>query len=319
MTTRRLMPGLALLSAAALALAACGGGSAEEDAAEATGAAGDAVAEETTEAGDGASESAAPAEFPAGSTMAELSEAGTLRVGTKFDQPGFGLANLDGTPEGFDVEIAKIVADALGIPEDGITYTETPSAIREEVLETDQVDLVAATYTINDTRRERITFAGPYYVAGQALMVRTEDAETISAPEDLSDTSIRVCSVEGSTPSETIREYLGSPDQLTLFAGYSECADSLANDQVDVVTTDNVILLGLVSESDGAFTLSGETFTDEPYGIGIAKGDVEFCEFINETLAAADEDGRYLEAWESTAGSIEGAQAPELPAADECV
>ena len=84
----------------------------------------------------------------------------------------------------------------------------------------------------------------------------------------------------------------------------------MANDQVDVVTTDNVILLGLVAASDGAFTLVGEAFTEEPYGIGIAKGDVEFCEFINETLAQADEDGRYLEAWNSTAGCIEGAEEP---------
>ncbi len=250
--------------------------------------------------------------------MAALAEAGTIRIGTKFDQPGFGLANLEGVPEGFDVEIANIIADDLGIPEDGREYIETPSAIREEVLINDQVDLVAATYTINDERAERIDFAGPYYVAGQALMVREEDAETITSPEDLSDTSIRVCSVNGSTPSETIREYLGSEDQLTLFETYSECADSMANNQVDVVTTDNVILLGLVDESDGAFTLVGEAFTEEPYGIGVANEDVEFCQFINDTLEAANEDGRYLEAWDATAGGIAGAEAPEFPELTPC-
>ena len=311
MTTRRLMTGIALLSAATLALAACGG-EAETEVDEATAGAGEA----TGEVGGAASEEAA--EFAAGTTMARIAEAGVLKVGTKFDQPGFGLANLDGVPEGFDVEIAKIIAGELGVAADAIEYTETPSAIREEVLETDQVDLVAATYTINEERAERIDFAGPYYVAGQALMVRTEDAETITTPDDLSDPAIRVCSVDGSTPSETIREYLGSEDQLTLFETYSECADSLGNDQLDVVTTDNVILLGLVDASDGAYTLVGEAFTEEPYGIGVKNEDVEFCQFINDTLEAANEDGRYLEAWNATAGGIAGAEEPQFPELTPC-
>ena len=311
MRTRRLMTGVALLSAATLALAACGA-DAETEVDEGTAAAGEA----TGEAGGAASEEAA--EFAAGTTMARIAEAGVLKVGTKFDQPGFGLANLDGVPEGFDVEIAKIIAGELGVAADAIEYTETPSAIREEVLETDQVDLVAATYTINEERAERIDFAGPYYVAGQALMVRTEDAETITTPEDLSDPAIRVCSVDGSTPSETIREYLGSEDQLTLFETYSECADSLGNDQLDVVTTDNVILLGLVDASDDAYTLVGEAFTEEPYGIGVKNEDVEFCQFINDTLEAANEDGRYLEAWNATAGGIAGAEEPQFPELTPC-
>ncbi len=317
MTTRRLMTGMALLSAATLALAACGGDN-ETD----TGTDLDAGAEETTDMGAGATDAATDeamtGDFAAGTTMARIVDAGEFRLGTKFDQPGFGQASLEGTPEGFDVEIAKIIATELGLDESAITFTETPSAIREEVLINDQVDMVAATYTINDERAERIDFAGPYYVAGQALMVREEDASTITSPEDLSDPAIRVCSVDGSTPSENIRQYLASDDQLVLFDVYSKCADALANDQVDVVTTDNVILLGLAEKSDGAFTLTGEAFTEEPYGLGVQDGDVEFCQFINDTLEAAAEDGRYQEAWESTAGQIPGAETPELPELQPC-
>jgi glutamate transport system substrate-binding protein len=249
--------------------------------------------------------------------MAELAEAGTIRVGTKFDQPGFGLETLDGELEGFDVEVAKIIAGALGIAPEDITWEETPSAVREEVLEGDEVDMVVATYTINDERAERITFAGPYYEAGQQIMVAADD-DTITGPESFTDNpDSTVCSVTGSTPSEQIREYLASDDQLVLFDEYSQCADALSNGQVDAVTTDNVILLGFVSESDGEFKLVGEQFTQEPYGIGVAKGDVEFCQFINETLAENEE--AYIEAWEATAGQIEGTQTPELPEPNECV
>ncbi|MBD3944007.1 glutamate ABC transporter substrate-binding protein [Nocardioides ganghwensis] len=277
----------------ALSLAACGGD------------------DETPEV-----EVASDTDFEAGTTMAEIAEAGTVTVGTKFDQPGFGLQNLEGEPEGFDVEVAKIIAGAMGIAPEDIEWKESTSDIREQVIEDGEVDFVVATYTINDERKERITFAGPYYEAGQMLMV-AEDNDSIEGPEDLADNpDAKVCSVTGSTPSENIKEYLASEDQLVLFDVYDKCADALDNGQVDVVTTDNVILLGFVDESEGAFKLVGEQFTEEPYGIGIEKGDVEFCEFINETLA--ENEDAYLEAWEATAGQVEGTETPELPEPDAC-
>ncbi len=266
--------------------------------------------------GDTEVEVATDTEFEAGTTMAEIAEAGTVTVGTKFDQPGFGLQNLEGEPEGFDVEVAKIIAGAMGIAPEDIEWKESTSDIREQVIEDGEVDFVVATYTINDERKERITFAGPYYEAGQMLMVAA-DNDAIETPEDLADNpDAKVCSVTGSTPSETIKEYLASEDQLVLFDVYDKCADALENGQVDVVTTDNVILLGFVDESEGAFKLVGEQFTEEPYGIGIEKGDVEFCEFINETLA--DNEDAYLAAWEATAGEVEGTETPELPEPAAC-
>lgn len=261
-------------------------------------------------------EVATETDFEAGTTMAKIAEAGTVTVGTKFDQPGFGLQNLEGVPEGFDVEVAKIIAAELGISEENIEWKESTSDIREQVIEDGEVDYVVATYTINDERKERITFAGPYYEAGQMLMVAA-DNEDITTPEDLKDNpDAKVCSVTGSTPSENIKEYLASEDQLVLFDVYDKCADALGNGQVDVVTTDNVILLGFVDASEGEYKLVGEQFTEEPYGIGITKGDVAFCEFINETLAA-NEDA-YLAAWEETAGEVEGTETPALPEAAAC-
>jgi glutamate transport system substrate-binding protein len=285
----------AILAVGALALSACG----------------DSESDSPTEVAD------AP-KFEAGTTMATLATAKKITIGTKFDQPGFGLKNLEGKPEGFDVEIAKIIAAKLGISADAITWKETPSAIREEVIEKGEVSLVAATYTINDKRKERITFAGPYYEAGQQLMVKSDDSK-ITGPDTLkANPDAKVCSVAGSTPAENILQYLASPNQLVTFDVYSKCADALRTGQVSVVTTDNVILLGLVGKSDGAFKVVGDTFTKEPYGIGIKKGDTAFCTFINDTLKAAAADGSYEKAWTSTAGKVEGSEVPTLPAADAC-
>lgn len=255
------------------------------------------------------------AEFEPGTTMAELQEAGTITVGTKFDQPLFGQQGLDGELSGFDVEIAQIIAGALGIAEDGITFEEAPSAQREELIEQGTVDMVVATYTINDERRQRVTFAGPYYQAGQTLMVREDDTE-ITGPDVLRDLGTRVCSVQGSTPAENILEYI-EPSQLTTFDVYTKCVDALRTNQVDAVTTDNVILLGYISENEGEFKLAGDLFTEEPYGIGIERGNTEFCDFINDTLTEADESGAYQDAWEATAGTT-GEPVPTLPEPDPC-
>ena len=269
--------------------------------------------QQAEEATENAPEVAQDVEFPAGSTMAELAEAGTITVGTKFDQPGFGLANPQGVPEGFDVEVAKIVAGELGIAPEAIEWKETVSANRESFIQNGDVDIVVATYTINDARKQLIDFAGPYYVAGQDIMVATGNPLAIEGPDDLA--GKRVCSVEGATPAQNIRDNYPEA-QLTLFDVYSKCADALRNGQVDAVTTDNVILTGLVQGGQGAFELVGNPFTQEPYGIGLVKGDDEFRGFINDTLEQAFEDGSWAAAWDRTAGAITGEPAPEPPTID---
>jgi glutamate transport system substrate-binding protein len=255
------------------------------------------------------------ASFEAGTTMEKLNKAGSVKIGTKFDQPLFGLKGLDGKPTGFDVEIGKIIAAKLGISPDKIEWVETPSKVREEVIEQGKVDFVVATYTINAKRKERISFAGPYYEAGQDLMVK-KDNSTITGPESLKGAGARVCSVTGSTPAENIKKYVDA-DKLTLFDVYSKCADALRTGQVDVVTTDNVILLGLIDASKGEFKLVDKPFTKEPYGIGIKKGDTKFCQFINDTIKETSSNGGYEKAWKDTAGKVQP-ETPSLPTADTC-
>jgi glutamate transport system substrate-binding protein len=278
--------------ALAMAAAGCGGGD--------------------DEGGDGGGQVNQAASFPEGTTMARLKDAGTVRVGTKFDQPLFGLKNLEGKPEGFDVEIAKLIAGEMGIAPDKIQWVESVSANREPFIQQDKVDYVVATYTINDERKKVVDFAGPYYEAGQDIMVAKGNPEGIAGPDDLA--GKKVCSVTGSTPAENIRENYPQAD-LTEFDVYSKCAEALKNKQVQAVTTDNVILLGLVSKDPEAFELVGKPFTKEPYGIGVKKGDTEFRNFINDTLEKIQQDGRWLAAWDATAGKV-ATDKPSPPAVD---
>ncbi len=264
---------IALMAAGALALTACAGGPSTEPVEN--------------------------PEFPAGSTMAKLAEAGTITIGTKFDQPLFGLMNpATQTPEGFDVEIGKIIAAELGIAADKIKWVETVSANREPFIENGQVDIVVATYTINDRRKEIISFAGPYFMAGQSILVLANN-DSIKGPDDL--VGQRVCSVTGSTPAEKLAE-IGALPELT--DAYSNCLEPLRNGVVVAVSTDNVILAGLAAQNEGEFKLAGLPFTDEPYGIGLKKDDTQFRMWINDVLEKSFTDGRYRAAWDKTAGTI---------------
>jgi glutamate transport system substrate-binding protein len=243
-------------------------------------------------------------EFEAGTTMAALNEAGAITIGTKFDQPLFGQVDADGKPQGFDVEIGKLIASKLGIPESGITWTETQSANREPFIQSGEVDIVVATYTINDKRKEVISFAGPYYNAGQDILVLAGNPEGIKGPDDVAGKA--VCTVAGSTSEANIKEYT---DQVTSLGGYAECLPLLSSGQVVAVTTDNVILAGLAANSNGEFEVVGNPFTEEPYGIGLAKDDTDFRSFINDVLEESFDDGDWAAAWEKTAGT-------ELPLPD---
>jgi glutamate transport system substrate-binding protein len=283
----------ALLS---LALAACGSGSGTTTTASAP--------------------PVAKVSFEPGTTMDRLNKAQKISIGTKYDQPLFGLQGLAGKPEGFDVEIAKIIAAELGIPETGITWVETPSKVREEALEQKRADVIVATYTINDLRKQRVTFAGPYYVAGQDLMIKSDNTK-ITGPESLKAAGAKVCSGTGTAPAEKILKYI-DPSQLVLFDVYSKCADALRTGQADAVTTDNAILFGLAGDSRGAFKVLDKPFTQEPWGIGVPKGDVKFCTFINEVLTKISSDGRYADAWARTAGAASGTTA-KLPELAPCV
>jgi glutamate transport system substrate-binding protein len=261
----------------------------------------------------GADEAEAPeveqTEFAAGSTMAKLQEAGEITIGTKFDQPLFGQVDVDGNPQGFDVEMGKLIAAKLGIAEDGITWTETVSANREPFIESGEVDVVIATYTINDARKEVISFAGPYYEAGQDLLVLAGNPEGIEGPEDLEGKA--VCTVSGSTSEKNIAEYTSD---IIATGGYADCLEPLRTGAVVAVTTDNVILAGLADQNSPEFEVVGNPFTEEPYGIGLAKDDTDFRNFINDVLEESYEDGAWADAWEATAGVV--LDTPEPPAVD---
>ena len=237
-----------------------------------------------------------------------------LKIGIKFDQPGLGLKEGNDYT-GFDVEVARYVAEKMGTSADDIQWIQAPSAQRETLLETGQVDMIVATYSITDSRKEKVSFAGPYFIAGQDLLVRVDD-ESITGPESLE--GKRLCSVTGSTSAQTLQEQVPGVN-LQEFGTYSECVSALQSNAVDAVTTDDTILAGYAAQPQyqGQLKVVGASFTEELYGIGIQKGDVDKCEQINEALTEMIDDGSWQTAFDETlgtAGFVPGPGNPPEPA-----
>ncbi len=259
----------------------------------------------------------APPTFPVGTTMANIQAKGKLNVGIKYDQPGVGLRNpTNNAFEGFDVDIARLMAVGIfGGTVDSVNskieFKEAVSKNREPFLQNGDVDIVVASYTINDARKQVVDFAGPYLLAHQDILVKSSET-TIKSVGDLN--AKKVCSVQGSTSEKNVVAK-APQSQLLSFDDYSKCTEALTDGRVVAVTTDGPILAGYVSKSSGAFKILNAPFTDEPYGIGLKKGDDAFRAFLNDQIQKIEANGQWAKAFDSTLGKL-GLALPTPPPID---
>lgn len=268
MRKSRIITGVGLAAAALLTLTACNSGTpGGSPSGEASGS-----AEGTWfEVADNVTVDGSP-------TFSAITDRGKVKVGVKEDQPGLGyLDPTSGERTGFDIDIARWIAASLGYDEDKIEFTAIPSANREQAIVNGDVDYYVGTYSITDDRKEQISFAGPYFVTGQGLLVAADDTD-INGPDDLAGKN--VCSATGSTSIQRIKDDYPDAD-TTEFDTYSQCVEQLKNGQVDAVTTDESILIGFAAQDPDKLKVVGDVFSEERYGVGLAKGDTALQEHIN--------------------------------------
>ncbi len=237
---------------------------------------------------------------------------GKIKVGIKYDQPGLGLKKPDGSFAGFDVDVATYVAKQLGSEPDQIEFVETKSADRENALARGDVKFIAATYSINDERKQKVDFAGPYLLAHQDLLVKSDS--DISKGTDLN--GEKLCSVTGSTSAQNVQKSIAPKANLKEYSSYSECIAALQNGTVAAVTTDDSILAGFAAQDQykGKFKLAGLKLSNENYGIGVKKGDTATVDKINKALEQMVSDGSWDKAVAANFGpaNYKNEQAPKI-------
>src|SRR6201991_1369789 len=284
------------LSAAVLAVAGCGG---DDDEGGGSGAPG----------GSGA---ASVEKFAADTTLGKIQAKGEITIGVKFDVPPFGVKNpQSGEVEGFDVEMGKAVAAKLGVKP---KFIEAISDNRIPFLEDGTADLILSTMTINEERVGQIAFSDPYFIARGRVLVPGDSS--ITGVADLAGKN--VCTALGSTYEANLKKQ--APEaKLKLVDSYSECLENVQNGAVDAVSTDDVILTGMIIQ-DNALKLVGDQLTQEPYGAGIKKGDTQMVDFVNGVFKELKDNGTWAKLHEQWIGKYTG-ETGEVPSigVDEAV
>jgi len=251
--------------------------------------------------------------FDAGTPLGDIQEKGEIVIGVKYDVPPFGFNNpKSGKVEGFDVDLGQAVADKLGVKP---KFIEAISDNRIPFLQDGTADLILSTMTINEERVGQIEFSDPYYIAKGRILVKKDNSD-ITGVDSLAGKN--VCTALGSTYEATLKEQ--APDaKLKLVDSYSECLESLQNGSVDAISTDDVILTGMIIQDD-SLKLVGDELSQEPYGAGIKKGNPELQEFVNGVFDEYKQDGRYDKTYEKWVGQYTDTEAePPDMTVDEAV
>jgi ABC-type amino acid transport substrate-binding protein len=257
--------------------------------------------------GSGATTATQESTFPAGTTMANLQKEGEITIGVKFDVPPFGFKNpRSGAVEGFDIDLATAIADALGVQP---KYIEALSDNRIQFLKDGTADLILSTMTINAERDQEIDFSEPYFIARGRVLVKKSDT-SIRGVKDLA--GKEVCTALGSTYEDTLKKEAPKAKRR-LVDSYSECLELIQNGAVDAVSTDDVILTGMIIQ-DPSLKLVGDPLTTEPYGAGMKAGDKAFQGFVNGVVRKFKEDGRWETSYEKWVGQYthEPQQPPKM-------
>lgn len=251
----------------------------------------------------------APGGLPAGSTMARIRDRGRLVVGVSADSLLLGSRNpISGQVEGFDIDMARLVSEAIFGDPDRIELRVITAADRIPLLQDGSVDLVARNMTITCARWEQIAFSAEYYRSGQKVLVPLGSTATSLA--DLG--GQRVCAPAGSTSLATLEEF---PEVVPVSATtHTDCLAKFQQGEVDAITGDDTVLAGLAAQDPYAQVV-GQAFTAEPYGLGMNADDVDLVRFVNGVLADAMADGRWAQSYDRWLADALGA-APAPPAPD---
>lgn len=233
-----------------------------------------------------------------------------MTIAVSYDQPGLSVRRLDGSYRGFDIDVAKYIAGEFGVKPENITWKEAQTGNRETLLTTGEADLVVSTYSITEKRKETIDFVGPYFIAGQDLLVRMNE-NRIEGPRSLN-ASLKLCSTAGSTSAAYVKDQFAKDVNLVEYAKFSDCVTALLAENVDAVTTDDVLLAGYAAQNPELLRVVGDPFSKEEYGVGLHRNDPTSKAKVQAALQKMIDTGAWRKSLETNIGSS-GYKIPDPP------
>jgi ABC-type amino acid transport substrate-binding protein len=234
------------------------------------------------------------------STLETVRKRGKLIAGVKTDFPPFGSVDASGKNLGFDVDVAHLFAKALFNDEHQVELVAVTSGNRIPFLQSGKIDIIIATVTITDERRQVVEFSDPYFLSGSLLLV--PKASTVKGLDDLAGKTIAV--VQGAIQDKDVEQLQPKANRIK-FGKVSEAMLAVKGGRAEAYAHDDVLVLTLVRENPDLKAV-GSPFMPRPYGIAVRKGDVEFIKWVNGELAKLKRDGTYDRMWKKYFADVEG-------------
>ena len=221
-------------------------------------------------------------------TVESIKEAGVLKVGVKEDVPNFGLKNTDtGEIEGFEIDIAKKLAEKILGDADAIELTPVTAKTRGPLLDNGEVDMIIATFTVTEERKETYNFTDAYYEDAVGLLVKKD--KNYEGLKDMDGATIGVS--QSSTTAEAIEAEAEQYDiviDFSEYATYPEIKAALDSGRVDAFSVDRSILAGYLDDST---EILSDRFATQDYGIATKKTNTELADYTNDLITTWGEDG----------------------------
>jgi ABC-type amino acid transport substrate-binding protein len=232
-------------------------------------------------------------------TLDEVKKRGKLIAGVKTDFPPFGYVDSSGKNLGFDVDIAHLFAKTLFDDENKVELVAVTSGNRIPFLQSGKIDIIIASVTVTDERRQVVEFSEPYFMSGGLLLVPKNSP--IKGVEDLAGKTVAV--IQGAIQDKDIEQLAPKADRVK-FGKVSEAVLAVKGGRADAFCQDDILILTLAKENPDLKPV-GKPFTPRPYGIAVRKGDVEFIKWVDGQLDKVKKDGTYDKLWKKYFGDVE--------------
>lgn len=235
----------------------------------------------------------------AAGTLDEVKKRGKLIAGVKTDFPPFGYVDSAGKNLGFDVDVAHLFAKALFDDENKVELVAVTSGNRIPFLQSGKIDIIIATVTVTEERRQVVEFSDPYFLSGSLLLV--PKASPIKGLEDLVGKTVAV--IQGAIQDKDV-EQLAPKANRVKFGKVSEAVLAVKGGRAEAFAQDDILILTLAKENPDMKAV-GKPFIPRPYGIAVRKGDLEFIKWVNDQLAKMKRDGTYDKLWKKYFAEVE--------------
>jgi len=213
--------------------------------------------------------------------LKKILERGELRVGMTGTQPPFSIKNKDGKLIGYEVEMAEILANEMGLK---LTIVEIPFADLLKSLEEGKVDMVMSGMTITTKRNMKTIFAGPHMVSGKSILTKSLAFSDTDEPEDLNDGSVKIVVLKGSNSETFVKKEIPEA-KIVLGNDYDECVKLLETGKVNLMVADYSMCayIAQVYPEKGLITIE-KPMSIEPIGIALPQDAAHFTNLVENYL-----------------------------------